>query len=105
MNCSVTVSYTHLAGDSQRPLSWGRLWTSCNELFCDALSDGTTASPHDHRMVLWSRRNMVSPADGYKAVIGTTLQSHTDDVQATEAAIHVLNQMLDLGRLESVHVR
>ena len=50
-------------------------------------------------------RYRMAQRHGYKAVIGTTLQSHTDDVQATEAAIHVLNQMLDLGRLESVHVR
>jgi hypothetical protein len=42
----------------------------------------------------------------YKRVIGDALRSHTDGRQATEiaVAVGVLNQMMELGRPESVRI-
>ena len=42
----------------------------------------------------------------WKRVIGDGLRFHSDEAQATEVAIaaQILNQMLDLGRLNSVSV-
>jgi hypothetical protein len=42
----------------------------------------------------------------WKRVIGDGLRFHSDEAQATEVAIaaQILNQMLDLGRLNSVRV-
>ena len=42
----------------------------------------------------------------FKRMIGDGLRSHADDRRATEmeAAVHVLNRMLDLGRPNSVRI-
>ena len=42
----------------------------------------------------------------FKRVIGDGLHSHADERRATEVevAVHVLNRMLDMGRLDSVRI-
>ena len=55
----------------------------------------------------YTRRALAEAAIGrYKRVIGDALRCRTDGRRATEVgiAVHVLNRMLDLGRLKSVRV-